>query len=335
MSTRALREVATGAIDKKPTTIASLLASGKVQNQIKAALPRHMTPERMARIATTEMRKVPKLQQCDPMSFLGAVIQCAQLGLEPGNALGHAYILPFDKREKVNGKWQTVRTEAQVIIGYRGMIDLARRSGQIQSIDARAVYEGDRFNCELGLDPKIEHVPDWQNPNRANPDQLRFVYAVARLKDGGFQFEVMSRAEVDAIRARSRAATDGPWVTDYASMALKTVVRRLFKFLPVSIELQKAVGLDEQGEAGMAQNLGTVIDQDLTVVEEGGPGHDEGGDSGDSVPPVSYADLESKVRAAASTDEIEMLRDLIPGLPEEQQADMLAVFDRNVAAFAE
>lgn len=270
MTATALKAVATGQVTKteKPKDLAHLLATPGVQAQLKAALPRHMTAERMARIATTEMRKVPKLGQCDPMSFLGAVIQCAQLGLEPGNALGHAYILPFDKREKVGGQWKTVRTEAQVIIGYRGMIDLARRSGQIVSIDARAVYEGDKFECLLGLDARIDHVPDWQNPNRADPSKLRFVYAVAKLKDGGIQFDVMSRAEVEGIRARSKSADNGPWVTDFAAMAVKTVVRRLFKFLPVSIEMQTAVGLDEMAEAGVSQQNGAVIDGEFAFVDD-------------------------------------------------------------------
>lgn len=278
MSSSALKAVATGKAEK-PKDLAHLLASPSVQSQIKAALPRHMTADRMARIATTEMRKVPKLAACDPMSFLGAVIQCAQLGLEPGNALGHAYILPFDKREKVGGQWKTVRTEAQVIIGYRGMIDLARRSGQIVSIDARAVYEGDKFDCVLGLDPKIDHQPDWNNPNRAEPSKLRFVYAVAKLKDGGLQFDVMSRTEIESIRTRSKSADNGPWVTDFPAMALKTVVRRLFKFLPVSIELQRAVGLDEQAEAGQTQNNGAVIDTEFTMV-------DDGDDTFDDAPPA-------------------------------------------------
>lgn len=270
MSSAQLKVAATGQVAKsaEPKDLAHLLASPKVQMQLKAALPRHMTAERMARIATTEMRKVPKLGQCDPMSFLGAVIQCAQLGLEPGNALGHAYILPFDKREKVGNQWKTVRTEAQVIIGYRGMIDLARRSGQIISIDARAVYEGDKFDCELGLDARVNHVPDWQNPNRADASKLRFVYAVAKLKDGGVQFDVMSRAEVESIRARSKSADNGPWVTDFAAMAVKTVVRRLFKFLPVSIEMQTAVGLDEMAEGGISQQNGAVIDGDFAFVED-------------------------------------------------------------------
>lgn len=317
-ATNQLKAVATG--ERKPPTIASLLASAKVQKQIAMALPRHMTPERLARIAMTEMRRIPKLQQCEPTSFLGAVIQCAQLGLEPGGALGHAYILPFNRNVKDGNRWRKV-VEAQVIIGYRGMIDLARRSGQIVSIDARAVYDGDKFECELGLEPRIEHVPDWENPNRTKPEALRFVYAVAKLKDGGVQFDVMSRAEVDAIRARSKSSDDGPWVTDYAAMAIKTVVRRLFKFLPVSIELQTAVGLDEQGEAGVSQGLAGIIDQDMIEVDEGAhEGSDAPGD--DEAPALTFAQLEASIRGAKSAQELDDLAAFFDGLPADQVADL-------------
>lgn len=338
MSSASLKSIATGQVAKneKPKDLAHLLATPQVQSQIKAALPRHMTAERMARIATTEMRKVPKLGQCDPMSFLGAVIQCAQLGLEPGNALGHAYILPFDKREKVGGQWKTVRTEAQVIIGYRGMIDLARRSGQIVSIDARAVYDGDKFDCELGLDARITHVPDWQNPNRADASKLRFVYAVAKLKDGGVQFDVMSRAEVEGIRARSKSADNGPWVTDFAAMAVKTVVRRLFKFLPVSIEMQTAVGLDEMAEQGLSQQNGAVIDGDFTFVEnEQGnddPNREEGtgAPAGALTPPASaattYAQFVDSIQKASDAEIAGLVLDEARSLPADQYDDLTAVY---------
>ena len=334
MTSAALKAVATGqvATTKAPKDLAHLLASPGVQSQIKAALPRHMTAERMARIATTEMRKVPKLGQCDPMSFLGAVIQCAQLGLEPGNALGHAYILPFDKREKVGGQWKTVRTEAQVIIGYRGMIDLARRSGQIVSIDARAVYEGDKFECVLGLDARIDHIPDWQNPNRADASKLRFVYAVAKLKDGGVQFDVMSRAEVEGIRARSKSADNGPWVTDFAAMAVKTVVRRLFKFLPVSIEMQTAVGLDEMAEAGISQQNGAVIDGEFSVVDD--DQQQIGNDA--ALPTFDYLAAIKRVEACGDREVLGLMADEWRDLPDGPEKDaLLAAYQRRDAEMAE
>lgn len=332
MTTSQLKAIATGQAGKteKPKDLAQLMASPAVQSQLKVALPRHMTAERMARIATTEMRKVPKLAQCDPLSFLGAVIQCAQLGLEPGNALGHAYILPFDKRQKVNGQWQTVSTEAQVIIGYRGMIDLARRSGQIVSIEARAVYDGDEFDCCLGLDSKLTHTPDWQNPNRSQPDKLRFVYAVAKLKDGGIQFDVMSRAEVDGIRSRSKSADNGPWVTDYAAMALKTVVRRLFKFLPVSIEMQQAVSIDEQAEAGISQQNSAIIDGNFNEVEaplelEDDPtpaGASQGQPAGEKQPANGiYEGMFKRITSCNDVEALDVMADEIRDVPE--QADAL------------
>lgn len=332
MTNAALKAVATGQVAKteQPKDIAHLLASPKVQGQIKAALPRHMTAERMARIATTEMRKVPKLGQCDPMSFLGAVIQCAQLGLEPGNALGHAYILPFDKREKVGNQWRTVSVEAQVIIGYRGMIDLARRSGQIVSIDARAVYEGDKFDCVLGLESRIDHVPDWQNSNRADSAKLRFVYAVAKLKDGGVQFDVMSRAEVDAIRARSKSKDNGPWVTDYASMAVKTVVRRLFKFLPVSIEMQTAVGLDEMAEAGVLQQNAAVIDGDFAVVQDGF-GSDSPALEDNPSPTFDIAAFTARIKSCGDLEMLQVMSDEAEAMPEgsDREAVLAALVQRD------
>ena len=223
-----------------------MLNDPKMKSQIAAALPRHMTADRMARIVMTEIRRIPALGKCNQTSLVGAVMQCAQLGLEPGNSLGHAYLIPYG-------------SDVQLVIGYRGFIDLARRSGQIVSLEAHAVYDGDHFECVFGLDSNLRHEPDWQNPNRTDPAKLQFVYAVAKLKDGGVQFEVMSRAEVDAIRARSKAGRSGPWVTDYAAMALKTVIRRLFKYLPVSIELQQAVSLDEAVDANLSQGNEYII----------------------------------------------------------------------------
>ncbi|EOV9616181.1 recombination protein RecT [Cronobacter dublinensis] len=269
MSSSALKSAATGgevadAKDKKPTTLTQLMADPRTKAQIALALPKHMTADRLARIAMTELRKTPKLMQCDQMSFLGAIMQCAQLGLEPGGALGHAYLLPFDRRQKQGNQWVTVATEAQLIIGYRGMIDLARRSGQIVSLSARAVHENDTFSYAYGLEEKLEHVPC----EDGNPGALTHVYAVARLKDGGVQFEVMSKAAVDKVRALSKSGDKGPWVDHYEEMAKKTAIRRLFKYLPVSIELQRAVNIDEKAEADIPQDNASVITGEYSIVDD-------------------------------------------------------------------
>ena len=243
--------------DKKPATLAELINSPKIKNQLAMALPKHMSSDRMARIVTTEIRKTPALADANMQSFLGAVVQCSQLGLEPGGALGHAYLLPFG-----NGKAKDGKSNVQLIIGYRGMIDLARRSGQIISISARTVREGDDFHYEYGLNEDLKHTP-----KADESAQITHVYAVARLKDGGSQFEVMTFNQIESVRKQSKAGDKGPWMTHWEEMAKKTVIRRLFKYLPVSIEIQQAVILDEKAEAGISQDNEMILDADFSVVE--------------------------------------------------------------------
>lgn len=261
-------------------TIAALLQRPDIAEQIGLALPKHLTPERLLRIAVTEVRRNPGLGKCSPESLLGAVFQCAQLGLEPGGSLGHAYLVPYG-------------TNVQFILGYRGMIDLARRSGQIKSLEAHLVYEGDDFECELGLSSDLKHRPDWSNPNRTDDSKITFAYAVAHLADGGREFEVISRAEIEATKKRSRGQKSGPWQTDFGAMARKTVVRRLFKWLPLSVEIQQAVVNDEAPETSRRQE--TPIDHLLE------PSND---DAQPSLPPataailVSSQQLESLERAS-------------------------------------
>jgi recombination protein RecT len=240
MSSNQLKAAATGA--KAPATIQGLLTDPKFKAQMALAMPKHMTADRLARIALTEIRKTPALAQCNQASFLGAIMQCAQLGLELGGALGHAYLLPYGQT-------------ATFILGYRGMIDLARRSGQMVSLTANVVYENDDFKYQLGLHPDVHHIPA-----ETERGAMTHVYAVANLKGGGVQFEVMSKYDVDKIRAGSKAGKSGPWVSYYEEMAKKTVIRRLFKYLPVSIEMSRAVGLDEQADAGVAQDNPMIID---------------------------------------------------------------------------
>lgn len=259
---------------KKPRTVLDKIGGPNFMAQLSVALPKAMTPERLVRVVTTECRKTPALLNCAPESFLGAVLQCAQLGLEPGGALGHCYLLPFG-----NGKAKDGRPNAQLIIGYRGMIDLARRSGQIVSICAYTVHEKDHFEWRLGLDPDIQHVPSPE----ADRGKMTYVYAVAKLKGGGVQFEVMSRAEVEKVRKQSKAGSSGPWVTHFDEMAKKTVIRRLFKYLPVSIEAARAVEVDERADRGEAvtpqdfidvayEDLGTEVPPETVTVVDGTTG---------------------------------------------------------------
>jgi len=298
----------------------------RYKDQIEAALPRHMTPDRMARIVTTEVRKVPQLLNCNPKSLFGAVIQASQLGLEPGSALGQCYLVPYGK-------------DVNLIIGYRGMLDLARRSGNIISIEARAVYEHDEFSYSFGLEPDLKHTP-YQG---ANKGELTHVYTVARLKGGGLQWEVMTRAEVEDIRKQSKAANSGPWVTHFDEMAKKTVIRRLFKFLPVSIEIQTAIGLDEQADAGVDQQNAAVIEGDYMILDDE---HDNAApdsktaavkktlkQASNSGP--TYAEIAEQIKAAESEDDLTTALDLARDLPDEQRVELEAMASSRMQALSE
>lgn len=212
----------------------------KAWPRIAAVMPSTMSPNRMFQLAMSTYNSDPLLAQCSPQSILSCLMKCGALGLEPSNVdgLGRAYILPFKN-------WKTRRYEATFILGYKGMIDLARRSGELMSIHAQAVYEGDEFERWEDMDGQhFRWVPKRDAPH--DPEHLTDVYMVAKLKDGGTVFESMTKAEVEDIRKRSKASDKGPWATDYEAMALKTVIRRSFKYLPVSIEAQQAAVADEQ-----------------------------------------------------------------------------------------
>lgn len=206
-------------------------------HKIEAVLPRQMSGERLFQMAVSAYNHEPKLAKCDLASLLSCVMRCSALGVEPSSVdgLGRAYILPY-----WNSKAR--RHEATFILGYKGMIDLARRSGQVMDISARAVYDGDEFEYEFGLEERLRHIP---MADERTPDKLTHVYVVAHFKDGGHYIDVMTRAEVERVRQRSKAKDSGPWVTDYDSMAKKSVVRRAFPYLPVSIEAQMAAVSDE------------------------------------------------------------------------------------------
>lgn len=207
-------------------TLAALLRDRK--DSIAQLVPQHLTPERLMRVAVNCVAKTPQLQSCSPTSLLQCVLAAAELGLEPGGALGQFYLVPFGN-------------VATPIIGYRGLLELARRSGQIASIRAVVVYTKDTFEMSEGIQQTITH----RRYLDGDAGPMRYVYAVAMLKDGSVQVEVMSRAQVDAIRARSRSGNSGPWATDYDEMAKKTVLRRLAKWLPLSSErFDKALELD-------------------------------------------------------------------------------------------
>lgn len=213
----------------------------KIESQIAEALPKHMNIERMSRIALTTIRTNPKLLECNLPSLAAAVMQAAQLGLEPG-LIGHCYIIPYGK-------------EATFIIGYKGMIDLARRSGQIKSISAQIVYDNDLIELEYGLEDKLKHVP-WHlrtDKQAKASGTIKGAYMVAQFKDGGHYIHYMPYEEIVQHRDRSAGytnakkynRTDNPWISDEPEMCKKTVIRSGFKYLPISVEIAQLATKDE------------------------------------------------------------------------------------------
>jgi recombination protein RecT len=243
----------TANIEKRQKSIAEFLTNPVRQKQLEMALPKvGITKERMLRLMFSSLVKTPKLMQCTPDSLYNSMIQVASLGLEPNTALGHAYLIPFG-------------SSVQLIIGYKGYLTLARRSGELSSISSHVVREGDDFEFEYGTDEHLKH-----KPARDNTSAIIYAYCVAKFKNGSSTFEVMTKADVDAIRARSKSAHNGPWVTDYEQMARKTVVRRLMNYLPLSIEIARAAAMDGQNEVGV-QDMSEILDVEATEVPQEQP----------------------------------------------------------------
>jgi len=235
-------------VESKQTTLSGMLE--KYKGEVARALPRHVTPDRMLRIAMTSARKNPELLECSPESFLGAVIQSAQLGLEPDTPMGHAALIPF-----FNSK--TGKKEVNFMPMYRGLMDLVHRGANHPILDPTAVYAGDHFIYVKGLVPVLTHEP----MPRKGHEKLSHAYCVAVFADGRKVFRVMTRADIEACRARSKSKGFSPWQTDYEAMALKTVIRQLVKYLPMSAELQACVGLDEMAEAGISQRNDIILQE--------------------------------------------------------------------------
>lgn len=220
-----------------PRDVMAYLKSEAVGKAIAASCSKHVTPERLVRVACAAISRQPLLAACSKESLYLALTNCGQLGLEP-NLLGSSYLVPYRNRK-------TGTYEAQFIAGYRGLVELAMRSERISTLQAFVVYERDAFDWRVGEFPR--HV---RYLGTEDPGQVVLAWAFARFKDGGCQVDVMTKRELDATRGRSRAKDDGPWVTDYAEMCKKTVVRRLCKLLPLTIELATALEADTAAEIG-------------------------------------------------------------------------------------
>lgn len=208
---------------EKRNDIRSLLTGDKFKTEVARALPKHLTPDRFIRVALTTMTKTPKLAQCTQESFFNALLSLSQLGLEPDGRRAH--LIPYGN-------------QCQLIVDYKGLVELAMRSGNVSNIHADIVCENDTFEYDKG-EIKV-HKIDFKQPR----GEMYAAYAICRFKDGTEKTEVMTKEEVEAIRKRSKAGSAGPWVTDWNEMAKKTVFRRLSKWLPLSPEQRDVLDHD-------------------------------------------------------------------------------------------
>jgi recombination protein RecT len=223
------------------TNVKELLWNDAAKTQLQQVAAAHMKPERMMRLMANAIRTTPKLSECDPMSLLGGLMTCAGLGLEPNTIMGHAYLIPFRNNRKNI-------TEVQLVVGYKGLIDLARRSGHITSISANIHYSDDEvWEYEEGTEARLRHIPGAQDGDK------RHAYAIAKFRDGGHAYVVLPWAKVIKIRDGSQGwqtavkfgATDrNPWKSHEDEMAKKTAIRALAKYLPLSVEFRDALTVD-------------------------------------------------------------------------------------------
>lgn len=218
-----------------------------MEGQFQLAAPKGAEAAQLVRDALTLVRQTPKLAECDQASVLGSLMSCAQLGLRPGSALGHAYLLPmYDSRARGH--------KATLVLGYRGLIELAFRSGQVKSIESRVIYENDEYHVAYGLNANLIHTP-FMGGDRGKPVAY---YAVFHTVNGGYNFEVMSQHEMEQHRDRYALAKNkqgqvvGPWRDNFVEMARKTMIRKIAPYLPKSTDLMTAIAADERVRVDLA-----------------------------------------------------------------------------------
>lgn len=234
-----------GDVAKSQGAILDLLNGDKFKAQVSRSLPTHLKPDRFLRIACTTVMRVPKLKECEPASFFSALLTLSQLGLEPDGRRAH--LIPFNNKRRGC-------VECQLIVDYKGLVELVLGSGKISHIHADTIRENDVFEYDKGR--ILNHKIDFRKPR----GEVYAVYAIATTKEGQEKCEVMSKEDIEAIRARSRSREDGPWATDWDEMAKKTVFRRLSKWLPLTPEQRDSVEVDDEVWDVESSSTVSVID---------------------------------------------------------------------------
>lgn len=220
-----------------------------MEPEIKKALPSVLTPERFTRMILSALSTTPQLASCTPKSFLGAMMTAAQLGVEPNTPLGQAYLIPY-RNKGID--------EVQFQLGYKGLLDLAYRSGEVSNVQVHEVCENDKFEYALGLDPVLNHVPATVNRGDAI-----FYYAIIRMKDGGYIFDVMSKDEINAHAqkySKAFSSSYSPWKTNFDEMAKKTVLKKVLKYAPMKSDFVKAAIQDSTIKTEISEDMYQTVD---------------------------------------------------------------------------
>lgn len=249
-----------------PTTTIEQYVERNADQILKSVPASVIDKGRLLRLALNELRLQPKLRQCTVPSLLHGIVRATSLGLEMG--LGNqAWLVPFNKSVKVGGQW-TKQLEATLMLGYGGLAKLAKK-GDIAALHVSEVREGDEYDRnEMGM----KHRWDPFDANRLDRPIIG-VYAGLETKSGAVQWTTMSKAEVDAVRDRSRAKDDGPWVTDYCEMAKKTVLKRGLKLSDLTSEAMAVIQEGDEAEFGVAERVDAIPDGTASLAE-----HLEGND---------------------------------------------------------
>lgn len=302
------------------TSVKELLWNDAAKSQLQQVAAAHMKPERMMRLMANAIRTTPKLAECDPMSLLGGLMTCAGLGLEPNTILGHAYLIPFKNNRKGI-------TEVQLVVGYKGLIDLARRSGHITSISAHVHYSDDElWDYREGTNARLDHIPGPQQGDKLH------AYAIATFRDGGHAYVVLPWAKVMKIRDGSQGwqtavrynnTAKSPWATHEDEMAKKTAIRALAKYLPLSVEFRDALTVDGGKADFSAFAMNPAEQLDATPDDEEGRTIDGEATAVDTDAPAEQGELEKNPEPEAEAEKAaDVADDAAAGLIERIMADL-------------
>lgn len=212
----------------------TILSSDTMRDQFAKALPKHLNADRFCRIAITALTRTPNLKSCTQESFFKCLLDLSALGLEPDGRRAH--LIPYGK-------------ECTLVVDYKGLVELVRNAGDVVKIHADVVCEFDTFDHSMG--EVTRHTFDLKQP-RGEPYAA---YAQVTLRDGSVQAEIMSKDEIEKIRAKSRAGKSGPWVDHWNEMAKKTVFRRLTKWLKLSPEIMEKIAKVDEYDHPQMRNI--------------------------------------------------------------------------------